>query len=89
MAKTGKSGKAGALAFAAMRGYRFARRVDWPVVWMRAKWLTHHSQRLYNNLSESERKEFLRIVVPTKGARLVSPEDRNRLVELVTKAFRG
>lgn len=76
---------AGFLALA----YRHGRQVDWPLMWMRAKWLTHHTKRLYDNLSEQERREFLRIVVPTKGSRFVAGEDRARIVELVTKAFRG
>lgn len=76
---------AGVLAAA----YRHGRRVDWPVVWMRAKWLTHHTKRLYSNLSEQERREFMAIVVPTKDARLVAKEDRARVIELVTKALKG
>lgn len=88
--KTGaKAGKAGAAAALAARSYRFLRQVDWPLVWMRAKWLTEHSRRLYNNLSEAERKELLRLVTPTKSAGAVAKDDRARIVELVGKAFRG
>lgn len=71
------------------RAWEFARRVDWPAVWMRARWLTHHTKRLYSNLSEDERKEFFRLVVPTKDAPLVAKNDRGRVQELVTKAFTG
>jgi hypothetical protein len=71
------------------RAWDFARRVDWPAVWMRAQWLSHHTKRLYNNLSEEERKEFFRLVVPTKDAPMVAKEDRGRVQELVTKAFTG
>ena len=56
---------------------------------MRAQWLSHHTKRLYNNLSEEERKEFFRLVVPTKDAPMVAREDRGRVQELVTKAFTG
>lgn len=86
-AKKSKAARAGVVAGLAARSFRYARRVDWPAVWMRAKWLSHHSQRLYNNLSESERKEFLEMVVPTKSSRLIAKEDRGRVTELVTKAF--
>lgn len=71
------------------RSFRYARRVDWPAVWMRAKWLSHHSQRLYSNLTEEERREFLEIVVPTRSSRFIAKEDRPRVIELVTKAFSG
>ena len=73
----------------AARGYDFAKRVDWPAVWMRAQWLRHHSKRLYNNLSEEERKEFLALVVPTKDHKIVPKADRGRVQELVAKAFTG
>ena len=90
MASPGKSGKTRVAAGIAATGYRYAKRVDWPAVWMRAKWLSHHSKRLYNNLSESERQEFMRIVVPTKGTKkAIAKDDRTRLTELVTKAFSG
>jgi len=56
---------------------------------MRARWLTHHTQRLYNNLTPAERKEFLDLVVPTKSSKLVAKEDRARVTELVSKAFTG
>lgn len=84
-----RKARAGAAAALAARGYRYARQINWPVVWMRAKWLTHHGRRLYNNLAEDERKELLRLVVPTKNARMVAKEDRARVVELVTKAWTG
>lgn len=87
--KGGKAAKAGVAAGLAARSYRYLRQVNWPVVWMRAKWLTQHSRRLYNNLSEAERKELLNLVVPTKSAGMVAKADRARIVELVSKAFRG
>ena len=89
MAKKSKSARAGAVAGIAARSWEFARRVDWPAVWMRARWLSHHTQRLYNNLDEEERKEFFRLVVPTKDAPMVAKEDRGRVQELVMKAFSG
>lgn len=84
-----KAGKAGAAAGLAGRGYNYAKQVDWPAVWLRAKWLQHHTKRLYNNLSESERKEFLNLVVPTKEQPFIPAKDRGRVQELVTKAFTG
>ena len=89
MAKRSKAVRAGAAAGIAARSWQFAKRVDWPAVWMRARWLSHHTQRLYNNLSEEERKEFFRLVVPTRDARMVAREDRARVQELVVKAFTG
>lgn len=80
---------AGVAAGVFARTVRYARQVDWPAVWVRARWLTHHTQRLYNNLSEEERREFLEIVVPTRSSRFIAREDRPRIVELVTKAFSG
>lgn len=88
-AKKSKATRAGIAAGMAARSIRYARQVDWPAVWMRARWLSHHTQRLYNNLSEAERREFLRIVVPTKGSKLIAKEDRSRVTELVAKAFTG
>lgn len=89
MAKKSKAARAGAAAGIASRSWQFAKRVDWPAVWMRARWLSHHTQRLYNNLSEEERKEFFSLVVPTRDARMVAKEDRGRVQELVVKAFTG
>ncbi len=89
MAKKSKAARAGAAAGMAAKSWEYAKRVDWPAVWMRARWLSHHTQRLYNNLSEEERKEFFSLVVPTKDARLVAKEDRSRVQELVVKAFSG
>lgn len=89
MAKKSKAAQAGAAAGIAARTWTYAKRVDWPAVWMRAQWLSHHTKRLYNNLSEEERKEFFNLVVPTKDSKLVAREDRGRVQELVTKAFTG
>ena len=71
------------------RAWEYGKRVDWPAVWMRARWLSHHTQRLYNNLTPAERREFLEMVVPTKDSRFIAKEDRARVTELVTKAFGG
>ena len=87
--KKSKANQAGAAVGLAAKGWEYGRKVDWPAVWMRARWLTHHTQRLYNNLTPAERKEFLDIVVPTKSSKLVAKEDRARVTELVTKAFTG
>lgn len=89
MAKKSKAARAGAAAGIAAKSWDFAKRVDWPAVWMRAQWLRHHTQRLYNNLSEEERKEFFNLVVPTKDAPMVAKQDRGRVQELVVKAFSG
>jgi hypothetical protein len=88
-AKKSKAARAGAMAGMTARAWDFAKRVDWPAVWMRAQWLSHHTQRLYNNLSEEERKEFFQLVVPTKDAPMIAKENRGRVQELVTKAFTG
>lgn len=88
-AKRSRAANAGVAAGLIARSVRYARRVDWPAVWLRAKWLSHHTQRLYGNLTEEERREFLEIVVPTRKSRFVSREDRPRVIELVTKAFSG
>ncbi|HMU28336.1 MAG TPA: hypothetical protein PLE13_09280 [Solirubrobacterales bacterium] len=87
--KKSKANQAGAAVGLAAKAWEYGRKVDWPAVWMRARWLTHHTQRLYNNLTPAERKEFLDIVVPTKSSKLVAKEDRARVTELVTKAFTG
>lgn len=89
MAKKSKARTAGAAVGLMGRAWDYGRRVDWPAVWMRARWLTHHTQRLYNNLSPAERKEFLDLVVPTKSSKLVAKEDRARVTALVSKAFSG
>lgn len=84
-----KAARAGAAAGLLRRSAAYARQVDWPAVWIRARWLTHHTRRLYSNLSEAERREFLELVVPTRQSRFISREDRPRVIELVTKAFSG
>jgi hypothetical protein len=89
MAKKSKAAKAGVAAGLAVRTWDFAKRVDWPAVWMRAQWLSHHTKRLYNNLTEEERREFFDLVVPTRDSKMVRREDRGRIQELVTKAFTG
>jgi hypothetical protein len=89
MAKKSKAARAGVAAGLAVRTWDFAKRVDWPAVWMRAQWLSHHTRRLYNNLTEEERREFFDLVVPTRDSRMVRREDRGRIQELVTKAFTG
>ncbi|MGK2955425.1 MAG: hypothetical protein ACSLFI_07140 [Solirubrobacterales bacterium] len=86
---TSTAGKAGAAVGIAARGFNYAKKVDWPAVWLRAQWLQHHTKRLYSNLSESERKEFLNLVVPTKDQPFIASKDRGRVQELVTKAFTG
>ncbi len=88
-ASKSKASRAGAAIGLAGRGVEFAKRVDWPAVWLRAQWLSHHTKRLYNNLSEDERREFMRLVVPTKDQKIVPKEDRGRVQELVAKAFTG
>jgi hypothetical protein len=89
MARKSKAARAGMAAGVAMRTWDFAKRVDWPAVWMRAQWLSHHTKRLYNNLSEEERREFFDLVVPTRDSKMVRREDRGRIQELVAKAFTG
>jgi len=89
LAKKSKTARAGAAAGIAAKTWEYGKRVDWPAVWMRAQWLRHHTKRLYNNLSEEERKEFFSLVVPTKDAKVVARGDRGRVQELVTKAFTG
>ena len=89
MAGKSKAARAGAAAGVAAKTWDYAKRVDWPAVWMRARWLSHHTQRLYNNLTEEERREFFRLVVPTRDAPMVAKEDRGRVQELVIKAFSG
>lgn len=86
---TSAAGKAGVAAGLAARGFSYAKKVDWPAVWLRAQWLTHHTKRLYSNLSEAERKEFLNLVIPTKDQPIIAKQDRGRVQELVTKAFTG
>jgi hypothetical protein len=89
MAKTSKAKKAGMAVGLMGKAWEYGRRVDWPAVWMRARWLTHHTQRLYNNLTPAERKEFMDLVVPTKDSRFIAKDDRARVTALVSKAFSG
>ena len=94
MAESGKKERstartAGVAAGLAGRAFEYARRVDWPAVWIRAKWLSHHTRRLYANLTPEERREFLAIVVPTRDSSYLPRNERDRLRYLVTKAFSG
>lgn len=81
--------RAGVAAGLAARSWDFARRVDWATVMVRARWLAHHSKRLYDNLTPAERREFLSLVVPEKETAYFGPEQRERLKFLVTKALSG
>lgn len=92
MARSGSKGRstartAGVAAGLAGRAFEYARRVDWPAVWVRAKWLSHHTRRLYSNLTPDERREFLAIVVPTRDSTYLPKDERDRLRYLVTRAF--
>lgn len=87
--KHSAAGKAGVAVGIAARGFNYAKKVDWPAVWLRAQWLQHHTKRLYSNLSDSERKEFMNLVIPTKDQPFIASKDRGRVQELVTKAFTG
>lgn len=94
MARSGSKSRstarsAGVVAGLAGRAFVYARRVDWPAVWLRARWLSHHTRRLYANLTPEERREFLAIVVPTRDATYLPKDERDRLRYLVTKAFSG
>ena len=84
-----KARKAGVAAGIAARSWDFAKRVDWATVMVRARWLAHHSRRLYDNLTPEERKEFLALVVPEKERAYFGPEQRERLRYLVAKALSG
>lgn len=84
-----KARKAGVAAGIAARSWEFAKRVDWATVMVRARWLAHHSRRLYDNLTPEERKEFLALVVPEKEKAYFGPEQRERLRYLVSKALSG
>lgn len=81
--------KAGVATGLALRAWNLARQIDWETVWLRARWLAHHSRRLYNNLDEAERREFMEMVVPQRGTRTFGAVERDRLRYLVTKAFTG
>jgi hypothetical protein len=87
--KGSKARRAGVAAGVAARSWDFAKRVDWATVMVRARWLAHHSKRLYDNLTPAERKEFLSLVVPEREAAYFGPEQRERLKFLVTKALSG
>lgn len=84
-----KARKAGVAAGIAARSWDFAKRVDWATVMVRARWLAHHSKRLYDNLTPEERKEFLSLVVPEKETAYFGPDQRERLRYLVSKALSG
>lgn len=84
-----KARRAGIAAGLAARSWEYARKVDWATVMIRARWLAHHSKRLYENLTPAERKEFLALVVPEKETAYFGPEQRERLRFLVTKALSG
>lgn len=84
-----KATRAGIATGLALRAWNLARQVDWETVWLRARWLAHHSRRLYNNLDDAERREFMSMVVPQRGARTFGAVERDRLRYLVTKAFTG
>jgi hypothetical protein len=67
------------------------RRVPWTVVWAVALWLFRKGQeRIENNLSEKEQREFQRLVLKSRGRPGSLPQrERTRLKNIAGKAIRG
>jgi hypothetical protein len=67
------------------------RRIPWRMVWAVVLWLgARGRERVENNLSEKEQREFWNLVKKSKGRPGNLPQrDRSRLKNIAGKAVRG
>ena len=67
------------------------KRIPWRMVWAVSLWLVEKGrERLDQNLSSKERKEFLNLVLKSKGKPgNLSQRDRTRVKNIAGKAIRG
>lgn len=67
------------------------KRVPWASVWAVALWLARKGrQRIEDNLTKKEQREFQRIVLKSKGRPSTLPKrDRTRLKNIAGKAIQG
>jgi hypothetical protein len=67
------------------------KRIPWRMVWMVSLWLAEKGRdRLRQNLTERERKEFLNLVLKSKGKPgNLAQRDRTRIKNIAGKAIRG
>lgn len=66
-------------------------RVPWKMVWTVSVWLAAKGRdRVQNNLTQKEQREFWRIVKRSKGhPSALSRRDKTRLKNIAAKAIRG
>jgi hypothetical protein len=67
------------------------RRIPWKMIWTASVWLAVKGRdRIQNNLTQKEQREFWRIVKGSKGrSSAMSQRDRTRLKNIAAKAVRG
>ena len=67
------------------------KRIPWRMVWVISLWLVEKGrERMQENLTDKERKEFLNLVLKSKGRPSSLPErDRTRVKSIAGKAIRG
>lgn len=67
------------------------RRIPWKMVWTVSLWLAEKGrERVRENLTESEQREFWNLVKKSKGRpRNLDQRDRTRMKNIVGKAIRG
>jgi len=67
------------------------RRIPWKMVWTVSLWLAEKGrERVRDNLSEAEQKEFWSLVMKSKGRPgNLAQRDRTRMKSIVGKAIRG
>lgn len=70
---------------------RSVKRVPWGMVLTVSVWLAEKGrERLERNLTQSERREFLRLIGKSKGRpNNLSQRDRTRIKNIASKAVRG
>lgn len=79
-------------AWIARRAFRATwRRIPWKMVWTVSLWLAAKGRdRVQNNLTQKEQREFWRMVKRSRGRPSALPQrDRARLKNIVAKAIRG
>lgn len=70
---------------------RIWKRIPWKTVWAVSVWLVEKGrERVANNLTEREQREFWGLVKKSRGRPgNLGPRDRARMKDIVGKAIRG
>lgn len=78
-------------SFAKVAARSVWKRIPWRMVWAVSLWLAEKGRdRLQDNLTERERKEFLDLVLKSRGKPAnLTERDKTRVKSIAGKAIRG